>query len=435
MITVIPFPVKPKETLSYTEEAFQVRKQAGSNKDAADDVRATRDRAAGSGEDEGFASVLGRVAEKTDTQRATDKKDSLENGSSRAGRTETETFRTEFGRQHLKAAGKGHIHPVGMRNTGQSTDGESADGESAVGLKSAKRKEILSHKNFAVSGRKGSLEWILQNKRSAGSRSDRTYGNRTRTVPSNRFIVPEDSSAIRTGKETGRKNKTETRAAAGRKAAAKKALKRSTVVKGMKGSPRKGFQVDDRKMGAEESRQKPHTVKEFGRAHSIACERYETNLSRSESTADVRTFGTAGKSPDEIFGDIVRQFSFMVKKGGGEARLVLKPESLGEMKLNIRLNNAQVNTHMVVETTALRDMIVSRLSSLQDSLMSQGFSLGSFDVEVKDQNASNETGEKKSTARNLAVSGLDGVKEPEPPGEETYRSALPWISTVVNITV
>jgi hypothetical protein len=424
MVTVIPLPVKSKEASAHAEEFFAVRK-----KDTAGEIRESPDRAGPDrgtkpvrGEDEGFAAALGRAAAKTDAQRGADNNvsDGIENTNSGRGRTEAETVQTKFGRMRLKASGQGCMRPAGIRDTEKAADGESAAGERA------------KKKNVPLPGKK-TARLRFRTGRSSAKRADTDGSTRVRTVLSYRLVRPSDAVVRRTVKETGEKSGARTQLKADRNAAARKALKQRIVVKEMKDSSRKGFKVDDRGMGAEESRPKPHTVKEFGRAHAIACERYETNLSRAEIAGDIRTFGTAGKSPDEIFGDIVRQFSFMVKKGGGEARLVLKPESLGELKLDIRLSNTQVNTHMVVETTALRDMIVSRLASLQDSLMSQGFSLGSFDVEVKDQNASNETGAKKSSARSGAVSGFEG-EEPEAI-EAAHRLALPWISTVVNITV
>ncbi|MBN2324920.1 MAG: flagellar hook-length control protein FliK [Spirochaetes bacterium] len=428
MITVIPLPVKSKEASSHAEEFFAVRK-----KDAFGDVHESADRFGpdrlgpdrvgssggtipGRDEEGGFAAALGRAVAKTDSQRGTGNggiENAEDTGSGRRGRTEAETVRAKFGRIYKRASGQVGIRPTAIRDT-KKTAGEYTAG--------------VVEKNKNALSRGGKTD------RTSAGRADRKGGARVRKALSHRFVRLSDTAGHKAKKKTVVTSGTQKEAKAGKKHAARNALKERIVVKGMREQSRNGFKVDEREMGKEESRPKPHAVKEFGKAHAIACERYETNLSRSEISAGVRTFASAGRSADEVFGDIVRQFSFMVKKGGGEARIVLKPESLGELKLNIRLSNSQVNTHMVVETTALRDMIVSRLSSLQDSLMSQGFSLGSFDVEVKDQNASNETGEKKSSGQSGAVRRLAWGEEPEDT-EEARRATLPWISTVVNITV
>jgi len=172
-----------------------------------------------------------------------------------------------------------------------------------------------------------------------------------------------------------------------------------------------------------------HNMKE----NSFACERYESNLHRAETVQDLRAHSSAAKSSDEIFGEFVRQFTFVVKKGGGEAQVVLQPESLGKMKLNIKLNNAEVNTSMIVETNSLKDLIVSKLATLQESLLSQGFSLGSFNVEVKSGNESQDmAGQEKSSGKTVVKES--GIGEAEA-GPEVRPPGLPWISTVVNITV
>jgi hypothetical protein len=167
------------------------------------------------------------------------------------------------------------------------------------------------------------------------------------------------------------------------------------------------------------------------REHSFACERYESSIHRAETAVEMRAHSPAGKTGDDIFGEIVRQFTFVVKRGGGEARLVLKPPSLGELRLNIKLNNAEVNTSMVVENMAMRDLIVSKLTTLQESLLNQGFSLGSFNVEVRERDASEDTGGQEKSG----VVSLGTGPEEADEAEQTRSPGLPWISTIVNITV
>lgn len=123
----------------------------------------------------------------------------------------------------------------------------------------------------------------------------------------------------------------------------------------------------------------------------------------------------------------------VVKKGGGEAKVVLQPEALGQMKLNLKLNHNEVNTVMVVDNQAVKELIMSRLNILEQNLMEQGFSLGSFEVEVKDKNTETETAGKD-------VKKGPGINNIEDEGRDLEISGasipgLPWISTVVNITV
>jgi hypothetical protein len=165
---------------------------------------------------------------------------------------------------------------------------------------------------------------------------------------------------------------------------------------------------------------------------TLVCTRYDNNIPRVETGPHLQALNYTNRKGDDIFSEIVKQFTLMVNKGGGEAKIVLEPQALGNIKLNIKLHNSEVNTHIVVDNLTLKDMIQSKLNVLQDSLLSQGFTLGSFSVEVKEKNTSPQmTGDRKNAGA--------GVKQTDE-GIETdlqvpRMAELPWISTVVNITV
>ncbi|MCK5568472.1 MAG: hypothetical protein KAJ15_02075, partial [Spirochaetes bacterium] len=81
----------------------------------------------------------------------------------------------------------------------------------------------------------------------------------------------------------------------------------------------------------------------------------------------------------------------------------------------------------------VKELIMSRFNILEQSLLEQGFSLGSFEVEVKDRNTEHETAGKD-------VKKGPGINNIEDEGQDleisgALMSGLPWISTVVNITV
>jgi flagellar hook-length control protein FliK len=132
------------------------------------------------------------------------------------------------------------------------------------------------------------------------------------------------------------------------------------------------------------------------------------------------------KSADGVFDDLVRQFNFVVRKGGGEATLRLQPDSLGSMKISVKLFNGEVNTSLTVDNQAVKDLILSRMGSLEENLMSQGFQLGSFEVEVR------ERGTALHKETHPAAAAMEDVPDTGTPGgEEGY---VPWMSTVINLT-
>jgi len=164
------------------------------------------------------------------------------------------------------------------------------------------------------------------------------------------------------------------------------------------------------------------------RDSALISEKYENNVPKVLSKTDYQIV----KNTDEIFDEIVRQFSFVVKKGGGEANLVLQPDILGKLKLNLKLNQHEVHSVIIVDNQSVKDLIISRLNILEQSLLQQGLSLGSFHVEVNDSEAGLNT-EEHEIGKALKMSrGIDSE-------EEAFMNPVvmitpEWLSTIINVT-
>lgn len=159
---------------------------------------------------------------------------------------------------------------------------------------------------------------------------------------------------------------------------------------------------------------------------SAACVKYDSNIPKTAVKPDNQIHRNA----DEIFNDIVKRFSLVVKKGGGEARIVLQPEVLGQLKMKMSLNNNVVNTFMVVDNEAVKDLILGKLNILEQNLLQQGFNLGSFQVDVKDKNTELGTSGDEVNKRHR----IDDLDEEDSIPEIEKSPGVPWISTIVNLT-
>jgi len=159
---------------------------------------------------------------------------------------------------------------------------------------------------------------------------------------------------------------------------------------------------------------------------AFVVQRYESNIPKVLLKPDYHI----PKNADEIFDQIIRQFSFIVKKGGGEAHVVLEPDLLGRLKMDIRLNQREVHSVILVDNQSVKDLIISRLNVLEQSLLQHGFSLGSFQVEVNDGGArfSPESHEQAKRRDSIPV-------EEETSLQPVLLSVPEWISTVINVTV
>ncbi|MFW6138148.1 MAG: flagellar hook-length control protein FliK [Spirochaetota bacterium] len=215
-------------------------------------------------------------------------------------------------------------------------------------------------------------------------------------------------------------------------AAEKQASGKSAAVRMAEG--RKGFVVhlNSGEVFAEKSSEQANKPLFAGndrhadRSMIFAASRYEGNLQQA-----FKTELEMPRSSQELFNQIVKQFNLVIKKGGGEARFVLKPESLGHIKLNVQLNNSQVTTSMIVENQAIKELIVAKQALLEQALAQQGMNMTSFQVEVKQRNqeGSMDTRSGKSrqapSTRNRSSAGVQ---------EAPLTVGLPWISTVINVT-
>ncbi len=163
-----------------------------------------------------------------------------------------------------------------------------------------------------------------------------------------------------------------------------------------------------------------------------------STLSRYESTSQIiqpKTNYQLFKNADGNFNEIVRQFTLLLNKGGGEARLVLQPESLGSLRLSIRLAHKEVSTSIVVDNQMVRELIVSRLPALERSLEEHGFFLGSFEVGVRDGEPEREPMQEEQRNGMVSVRKAYRLREPLSIGSNATVPYLPWLSTVVNIMV
>ena len=99
--------------------------------------------------------------------------------------------------------------------------------------------------------------------------------------------------------------------------------------------------------------------------------------------------------------------------------------------MRIQLDRGEISTNIIVDNQAVKDLILSRLNVLEESLLSHGFDIGSFDVGVKGESA--QEGMESRDAKNNTA--LNMVSEMEEVVESPMEQYLPWISTLVNITV
>jgi hypothetical protein len=163
---------------------------------------------------------------------------------------------------------------------------------------------------------------------------------------------------------------------------------------------------------------------------SLAVSRYEHSAARVSPPPDY----VMPRNTDDLFNEIVRQFTLVAKKGGGEAHISLKPDVFGGMKLDLKLNRGEVSSFILVDNPAVKDLLLARLTVLEQGLLQHGLSLGSFQVEVKDGGNGERADGKDGGKREIDSIGRDHVEDAVE-GPTRADAGLPWMSTVINVTV
>ncbi len=85
--------------------------------------------------------------------------------------------------------------------------------------------------------------------------------------------------------------------------------------------------------------------------------------------------------------ELVKTTGIILRDGGGEIRLVLKPESLGSVRIRMNLVDNGIEGRIIVDTPAVKQVFDGSIDALARALTAQGFQSASIEVSVGGQNA------------------------------------------------
>lgn len=77
---------------------------------------------------------------------------------------------------------------------------------------------------------------------------------------------------------------------------------------------------------------------------------------------------------------IIKQADYLIKNGGGEMKVQLHPEGLGELQIKVSLNDGKLSLSMKADNDKVKKMIEENIVDLKSSLSTHQVALESFDV-------------------------------------------------------
>lgn len=87
---------------------------------------------------------------------------------------------------------------------------------------------------------------------------------------------------------------------------------------------------------------------------------------------------------------IMKQAQYMIKKGGGESKIQLNPEGLGEIRMKVLVNDGKVNLEMTTENKETKKLLESSISDLKSSLSQHKLSVDQVRVDIGSQSANDQ---------------------------------------------
>lgn len=89
--------------------------------------------------------------------------------------------------------------------------------------------------------------------------------------------------------------------------------------------------------------------------------------------------------------EILKEAKILVKDGqSGEIKMVLRPQELGTVKINLILENKHIVAKIFVDNNIVKDALQTALGDLKEVFAEQGMELGSLDVFVSQQSQDNQ---------------------------------------------
>jgi len=170
--------------------------------------------------------------------------------------------------------------------------------------------------------------------------------------------------------------------------------------------------------GSEFSDGKMNTMESTSKDNGIILPK---NISGDKSSEEI-VFGRENKQSSNISRDgtlnqIVEKAALSLKNGKSEARVELKPEFFGSVRMKITTENHLVRVRILTELPVVKEMIENNISQLKTDLQSQGLQIDKLDVSIANDSQQNGKGfeetELLSEKENSDVSESKAVMDEE----------------------
>ncbi len=157
------------------------------------------------------------------------------------------------------------------------------------------------------------------------------------------------------------------------------------------------------------------------------------NVRTGPSSATPAAEADSPEGRAEMVDRIVKAARLTQSRGSARIRISLNPPHLGELKVDLTVRQHVLHGTLQAETVAAKEMLLSNLQQLRDSLAEQGVQVGEFQVQVDPsfQQAMQEESDDGRPRGDAASYGQGLSEEPAGSVQERLRSARIQVLDVV----
>jgi flagellar hook-length control protein FliK len=108
---------------------------------------------------------------------------------------------------------------------------------------------------------------------------------------------------------------------------------------------------------------------------------------------------------------IVGQSQQLIKKGGGEMKLRLAPEGLGELHIKVAMGDGQIQVEMLTESDTTKKLLEKSIADLKSSLQAHKIELGPVKVDISQNITQDLMNQQQDAERRFAQNFLGQFRE------------------------
>jgi flagellar hook-length control protein FliK len=113
-----------------------------------------------------------------------------------------------------------------------------------------------------------------------------------------------------------------------------------------------------------------------------------------------------------VLDQVSKNLAFSLKAKSSEIRVALKPESLGELVMKVKMDDGKVSAQIDVSNVTVKAVLEANIAQLRDALTSRGIEVQRIDIVADGQNVlGNSTGQNKSKqkSQNKNAASVDAI--------------------------